>query len=119
MSLGSKLKIENVSLLVVAAFYASVGIVCFATLAIVDPRFVHIGIIGILNLMTAYGLMKKRNWSVWLVIALFFIATTFSAYTLYYFALRDLLLGASMIAYLVLTWVFTAYMTAKRKMLED
>jgi len=50
---------------------------------------------------------------------LFFIATTFSVYNVYYFLGKDLILDISMIAYLILTWVFTAYTAAKRKMLES
>jgi hypothetical protein len=110
---------ENIGMLSAVAFYAVVGIVCFAVLAVVDFRFVHIGIIGILSLITAYGLFMKRGWSIWLVAMLFFIATTFSAYTLYYFGLRDLILGLSMIAYMLLTWVFTAYTASKRTTLES
>lgn len=119
MSIRSRLKIESIGMFATIVFYAVVGIVCFAILAVVDLRFVHIGIIGILSLITAFGLFKKRRWSFWLVVMLFFIATTFSAYTLYYFMLRDLILGSSMIAYLILTWVFTAYTVAEREMLES
>jgi hypothetical protein len=49
---------------------------------------------------------------------LFFIATTFSVYTLYYFLGKDWLLDISMITYLFLTWTFTAYTAAKRKIFE-
>ncbi|NWG11675.1 hypothetical protein HXY33_08050 [Candidatus Bathyarchaeota archaeon] len=118
MAFKSKLKMENIGTLAAVAFYTVVGIVCFALLVIVDFRLVHIGIIGILSLITAYGLVMKRRWSIWLVIMLFFTATTFSAYTLYYYGLRDFILGLSMIAYLILTWVFTAYTATKRQMLE-
>jgi hypothetical protein len=110
---------ENIGIFAAVAFYAIVGIICFATLAIVDFRLIHISIIGILSLITAYGVFRKRSWSFWLVAMLFFIATTFSAYTLYYFALQNLVLGLSMIAYLILTWVFTLYMALNRKILES
>jgi len=50
---------------------------------------------------------------------LFFIVTTFSAYNLYYFLGKDLILDISMIAYLILTWVFTAYTGTKRKNFES
>jgi hypothetical protein len=118
MSLKSKLKIENLGMFAAFIFYAIVGIVCFAVLPMADfPP--HIGIIGIFSLIAAYGLFKKRVWAIWLVAMLFFIATTFSAVTLYYVLLNDLLLGISTIAYLILTWVFTVYTTAKRKTLES
>lgn len=116
MSVKSKIKIESVGMFTAFAFYAIVGIVCFVVLPIANfPP--HIGIIGVLNLITAYGLFKKRAWSIWVVVMLFFIATTFSAYMLYLG--KDLLLDISVIAYLILTWVFTAYTAAKRKKLES
>jgi len=114
MSLGSKLKIESKGMLTAFVFYAVVGIICLIVLAM-DLRLVHIGIIGIFSLITAYGLFKKRVWTIWLIVMLFFIATTFSVYNLG----KDLILDVSMIAYLILTWVFTAYTAAKRKMLES
>ncbi|MDH5375175.1 MAG: hypothetical protein OEZ21_09955 [Candidatus Bathyarchaeota archaeon] len=119
MSLKSKLKIESVGMFASFVFYAIVGIVCFATLTMVDFRLIHIGIIGILSLTTAYGLFKNRVWTLWVVVALFFIVTTFSAYTLYYALGKDLLVDLSMIAYLLLTWIFTAYTASKRKTLES
>lgn len=119
MSLKSKLKIENVGMFAAFVFYAVVGIICFAVLAIVDFSLIHIGIIGILSLITAYGLLRSRAWTLWVVVALLFIATTFSAYTLYFAFEKDVLLDVGMIAYLLFTWVFTAYTAAKRKTLES
>jgi len=118
MSLGSKLKIESKGIFAAFVFYAVAGIICFIVLA-TDFRLIHIGIIGIFSLVTAYGLFKKRGWTIWLVAMLFFIVTTFSAYNLYYFFGRDLILDISMIAYLILTWVFTAYTGTKRKSFES
>lgn len=116
MSIKSKFKIESVGMFTAFAFYAVVGIICFVVLPLANfPP--HIGIIGVLNLITAYGLFKKRIWSIWIVAMLFFIATAFSAFTLYFG--RDFLLDISAIAYLILTWVFTAYVAAKRKVLES
>jgi uncharacterized membrane protein (DUF2068 family) len=117
MSLGSKLKIESKGMFTAFVFYAVVGIICFIVLA-TDLRLVHIGILGIFSLITAYGLFKKRAWTIWLIAMLFFIVTTFSVYNLYYSFGKDLILDISMAAYLILTWIFTAYTAAKRKMLE-
>jgi hypothetical protein len=118
MSLGSKLKIESKGMFTAFIFYAVVGIICFIVLAM-DFGMIHIGIIGIFSLITAYGLLRKRGWTIWLIAMLFFIVTTFSVFNLYYFLGKDLILDISMIAYLILTWVFTAYTAAKRKMLES
>jgi hypothetical protein len=118
MSLKSRLKIENVGMFAALIFYALVGLLCFTVLTMVDFRLVHIGIMGILSLITAYGLFEKRSWSLWVVVALFFIGTTFSAYTLYYTLGKDLFLDISAVAYLIFTWVFTIYVAAKRRTLE-
>jgi len=118
MSLKSKLKIENLGMFAALIFYAVVGIVCFAVLPMADfPP--HIGIIGIFSIITTYGLIKKRVWAIWLVVMLFFTTTTFSAYLLYYFLGKNLLLDISVIVYLVLTWFFTAYIMTKRKTLTS
>ncbi len=118
MSLKSKLKIENLGMFAVFVFYAIVGIVCFAVLPMAGfPP--HIGIIAILSLMTAYGLFKKRSWAIWIVFMLFFVTTTFSAFTLYYALENNLLLSVSVIAYLILTWISTVYIIMKRKTLES
>jgi hypothetical protein len=118
MSLGSKLRIESKGTFTAFVFYAVVGIICFAVLAM-DFRLLHIGIIGIFSLITAYGLLRKRVWTIWLIAVLFFVVTTFSMYNLYYSLGKDLILDIGMIAYLILTWVFTAYTVARRKMLES
>jgi len=112
-----KLEKENIGLTAAFIFYAIVGIACFIFLPIANyPP--HIGIIGIFSLLTAYGIFKKKIWTIWLVVMLFFIATAFSVSMLYSCLGGDILLDISMVAYLVLTWIFTAYTAAKRKMLE-
>ena len=116
VSLGAKLKAGNVQMVSAIIFYSAVGIICFALLPIANfPP--HIGIIGVLSLITACGLFKKRVWTIWFGMVLFFVATTFSMYTLYYLW-QNLVFAASMAVYLVLTWVFTAYMVSKREALE-
>lgn len=115
MSLRSKLKIESVGMFTAFVFYALAGIIFLAVLAIDYLTPPHLGIIGILSLITAYGLFKKRNWSLWVVVALFFVGTTFSAYTFG----KDLLLNISVTAYLILTWIFTIYVAVKRRTLES
>lgn len=118
MSLKSKLQIESMGMFASFVFYVFVGLVCFTILAVVDFRLIHIGIIGILSLITAYGLFKNRSWALWVVVTLFFIATTFSVFMLYYAFGQDMLLNVSVIVYLILTWFFTGYTALKRKTLE-
>jgi uncharacterized membrane protein YesL len=70
---------------------------------------------GILSLVTAYGIFKKRFWALWLVGALFAVATTVSLYTLYAVQFSNWLVGISMVTYAILTWIVTAYIMSKRK----
>ncbi len=117
--MASKFKLdrENLGFITALIFYAAAGIVCFIFLPLANyPP--HIGIIGIFSLLTAYGFFKKRVWTIWLVVMLFFIVTTFSLWMLYSYFGANLLLDISMVAYLILTWIFTAYTAAKRKMFE-
>jgi hypothetical protein len=96
-----------------ATFYGAIGIIFLALFALANfPP--HIGLTGLLSLVTAYGLLKKRFWALWLVVALFFVATTFSLYTLAVISFSNWIMGISLIAYAVLTWVFTLYIVLKR-----
>jgi len=117
VSFGAKLKTANIRTLAPVAFYGAVGVLFLVLLPLANfPP--HVGLTGILSLITAYGLFKKRFWATWLVVALFFVATTFSLYTLAYVIFSNWIVGIGMIAYAVLTWVFTAYTLSKRKSSE-
>ena len=118
MSLGSRLKIESKGMFATFAFYAIAGII-FLVLLPIASFAPHLGIVGMFSLITAYGVLKKRVWAIWFVMILFFVGTTFSAFMIYYILQVDYLLGVSAIAYLVLTWVFTVYAWAKRKVFES
>jgi hypothetical protein len=117
MSLASKLKMINMESIVPIAFYGLVGII-FLIMLPLSGFPPHIGLMGVSSLIAAYGLFKKRFWAIWLVVALFFVATTFTLYTLYYILVIDVLATVGMIAYAVLTWIFTAYVISKRKPAE-
>jgi hypothetical protein len=118
MSLGSRLGIENRGMAATLIFYLVVGIVFLALLPLTGfPP--HVGIIGIFSLITAYGTLKKRSWTIWFVIILFLVATTFSAYMLYYYFPSDYILSSAMMAYLILSWVFTAYVASRRRSIES
>jgi len=117
MSFASKLKTADARTLAPAAFYGAVGIVFLFLLPLANfPP--HIGLTGILSLVTAYGILKKRFWALWLVVAMFAVATTLSLYTLYVFAFTNVIVGVSMIVYAVLTWLVTLYIVLKRKPTE-
>ncbi|HVP93024.1 MAG TPA: hypothetical protein VMS94_04710 [Acidobacteriota bacterium] len=118
MSLRSRLDFGSRGMLATIAFYAVVGIVNFAVLFMANfPP--HLGVMGILSLIAAYGLFMKRAWTMWVVAMLFFIVTTFAAYTLYYVWSNDAIVSLSALAYLILTWIFTAYIAMKRRVLES
>ena len=118
MSIGSRLKIESKGIFATTAFYAISGVVFFVLLAMASFA-PHLGIIGLFSLVTAYGLFRKRAWTIWFVVVLFFVGTTFSAFMMYYVLGTDYLLGMGAIAYLALTWIFTAYTATKRKTFEE
>jgi hypothetical protein len=100
-----------------SVFYAVVGVIFLAVMFMADfPP--HIGIIGIFSLVAAYGLYRKRAWAIWFVLILFFTGTAFSAFMIYDVLARNYILGISVIVYLILTWVFTAYAATRRNTLE-
>jgi hypothetical protein len=96
------------------AFYGLAGLI-FLIFTFISGFPPHIAIIGIASLFSAYGLLMRRSWSFWVVIGLFFVASTFSIYTLYFVAGVDVLTAVAMVAYAVLTWIFTAVVIKMRK----
>lgn len=118
MSVGSKLGLEGKGMLAASVFYAVVGAAFLAWMFLASFP-VHLGIIAVFSLVTAYALLRKRGWAVWFVLVSFFTATTFAAFVIYGFVTSNLLLGLVMIAYLVLTWVFTAYVANERGSLQN
>ena len=114
VSLTSKLKTADFKELAPVIFYGTVGAILLILLPFSNfPP--HIGLTGTLSLVTAYGIFKSRFWAIWLVGALFAVATTISLYTLYVIAFTNWIVGISMIAYAVLTWLVTLYILLKRK----
>ena len=120
MSLASKLKTMKtmgIRALAPIAFYGVVGILLLVLLPFANfPP--HIALTGIMSLITAYGLFEKRFWAKWLVIANLFVATTLSLSTLYFVIFGNWVVAIIMIAYAVLTWVFTARTLLKAKSSE-
>lgn len=114
MSFASRFKNMGLGSLLSFAFFAVAGIVLLALLPF-NNYPPHIGLTGILSLITAYGLFMKRFWSVWLVGALFFVVNVFCLVTLYYTIVLNLAASLGLITYLVLTWFFTLYILNDRK----
>ena len=78
---------------------------------------------AVLSLVAAYGLFTVQEWSVWLVIGLFFPQVVFGASTLYYLILDYsfsteatlLLLDVALAVFIFLSFVSFIYVAAKRK----
>ena len=114
MSITSR--IGNKGTFATSVFYAAVGII-FLILLPMSGFAPHIGLLGIISLVTAYGFFRKRAWSFWLVVILFVSVTTFAVFMLYNAMATDLLTSLVMIALLILTWIFTGYAILKRNTL--
>jgi len=120
--MASKLKIKRRDALLLAVFYAVVGVLQLATLTL-DIRMFWIGALAVLSLVAAYGLFTVQKWSVWLVIGLFFPQVVFGASTLYYLILDYsfsmeatlLLLDVALAVFIFLSLVSFIYVAAKRK----
>jgi uncharacterized membrane protein (DUF2068 family) len=112
MSIASR--IESKGMFATSIFYAIAGIV-FLVFLPMSGFAPHIGLLGVISLVTAYGLLRKRVWSFWLVAILFVSATVFVLFIIYDILAKELLTSLVMVAYLVLTWIFTGYSIMKRK----
>jgi hypothetical protein len=114
VSIAAKLKtmtqIERASL----AFYTVTGILLLVALPLSDYA-PHLGLLGILSLIVAFSFFTKKVWTRWLIAILFVAASVFAIFTLYSAGFSNLLVGLSMLGYLLLTWVFAFYILLKRK----
>ena len=114
-SLVSTLKSFNRIEISGLAFFAISGIILLVFLPFTGfpPQ---LALLGILSLITDYGIFTKRAWAPWLLFVLFAGASTFSIYTLVIAGFSNAILGISLTVYAVLTWVFTVYLLLiKRK----
>jgi len=106
-----------------SVFYAVVGGIMFFVLFLSGFRRFDIGFLGALSLIAAYGLIKTKKWVTLLVAAILVLGITFGATTLYASiilytfspSLSILLFHLSLIAYLVLTAIASAYVFVKRE----
>ena len=107
------LKNVNMGKVLPTLFYAIAGILFLVLLPIANyPP--HIGLIGIMSLLAAYGLYTRRIWAKWLVAILFFVATAMSLFTVYSILLSNWFISLCMIVYAVLTGYFTYYVIIKK-----
>ncbi len=126
MPLKSKLKVENLGVLAVSVFYVVVGGAEALILAFSNFRLPQAGPLAVLSLITAYGLIRMKKWSILLAVILFFPALTFGATNLYasiiwqtfYPSLEILLFHVALIVYLILEFIAVIYVVAIRKNFE-
>ena len=114
VSLASKLKNFNRIELSSLAFYIAAGVILLVCLPLTGYA-PQLGLLGILSIIVAYGVFTKQAWAPWLIFILFIGASTFSLYTLIVAGFSNALLGISMVAYVVLTWIFTIYLLLIRR----
>jgi hypothetical protein len=114
VSLSKRLKTFKPFQLASIAFYAVTGLIllAFLPLTVYPP---HVGFLGIFSLIIAYSLFAKRGWAPWLVAIFFIVNTAFSLVVLFSVGFSNIIIALSMLAYAVLTWMFTAYLLLKRK----
>jgi hypothetical protein len=110
-------KIENKGMFVSSIFYAVVGVLFLALLPMNDFA-PHLGLLALFSLGAAYGLFRKRTWSLWIVVILFTSGTAFAAFMIYSALLSDIMVTLSMVAYLILIWIFTFYVAIQRRALK-
>lgn len=117
-------KVENVGVTAFSIFYAVVG--CLLLVHVFLSTFrapPSVGVLGLLSLMAAYGLIKTSKWSVFLIVALFFVGTTFGATELFASVVREtfnpnlemLLFHLALIVYLIIMAIATVYVVARRR----
>lgn len=123
-----KLEVKKIGVTVFSVFYVIVGCLLLAYVVLSSFRAPPtVGVLGFLSLVTAYGLIKMRKWSVILVIALFFIGTTFGATELYPSIARQtlnlnieiMMFNLALIVYLIVMLAATIYIVTKRRKLFE
>lgn len=126
MGLRSRFGIEYKGMFLFAIFYLVVGVVNFIILGMYGLGLFHVALVAVLSLIAAFGLYRLQRWSLWLIVGLSFIATThialmLNAFLTSYAATLDISSLFAIIAwtvYLILTWIATIYVAAKRKNLK-
>ena len=120
MDLKSKLTHKGLALFSVFYLVAGIGNIIILVMNNFNPP--HVALVALLSLISAIGIYRLEKWSLWLVVALFFIVTTYGSFMLnFYLEENPINLGSVNWAvvlmwtiYLLLTWVATVYVVAKR-----
>jgi len=122
MTLKSILRVEKLGVAVVSIFYVIAGIVQIVILAM--SAIPPIGVLAILCLISAYGLIKMRKWAVWLVMILLFPEITLAVTPLYVSVMQQqaffpnfewALFQIMLVIYVIATLVASVYILVKRQ----
>jgi hypothetical protein len=121
-----KPKIERSWMFAFSIFYAIAGLAKLYLLILSNFTLGYVGVLGILSLATAYGLIKKKSWAVWLIAFLLFSGITFGATTLYTSImiqtfnpnLGGLMFHLTLIVYIIMTIIASVYVLARREKLQ-
>lgn len=114
MTSKSEPEIKRLGVTVFYIFYVIVGGAKAFILELSSFTLPHVGFLGALSLITAYGLFRMRKWSVLLATILFFPSITFGATTLYASIMQQTFY-LILIVYLTMTVMAFTYVVAKRK----
>ena len=114
-------KIENSTMRLIAIFYIAVGIAeigYFVIESFAAP--IHIPVLGILSIITAYSLFTMKKLVLPLIIGLFFVGITFGAATLSNSVALQTFGGAmlfhiALIAYMILLLIASIYVVKQRE----
>ena len=114
---GSKSKIGNFFAYLLAVFYlASAGFFFYSL--VIDLNMIHVGLLGLLSLITAFGVFKRKSWSVWSAFLVFCAGNAFAISLLLNpltMETLEILSEIGLIAYLILVWATMLYLSIKRR----
>jgi len=119
-----KFKTEHLGMLLVSLFYVIVGAIFTVILAVFGFKLPHIGALAVLNLILAFGLFKRKKWSVKLLAALFLPQVTVGSITLlfilgtFYSTWETVAFNLLFSVYIVFCFVSLVYVAAKKKDFE-
>jgi hypothetical protein len=121
MTSEKSIKIENPIMRLISIFYIAVGGIELGYFAIENMAApLHIPVLGIISLITAYSILKMTKWALPLVIGFFLVGITFGATTLANsLALQTFggatLFNIALIVYMMLLLITSIYIVARRE----
>jgi len=125
--LGLNLNLKVDARLIVSVGYGLFGLIDLVIFSLSGLRMIHMGVLGLLSMVSGIGLLLRRNWFVWLAIILAPLTLTVGVSTLYSSVgllgfspnLQVFLLNLGLLLYIALAFVLLFYSIAKRKSFLD